>query len=102
VGLNYCLAASRLDQAAAERAADFLTQNGVPAVAVADTDGSGAKNPGSYKVFALQGITAEEYRNRAPVRTKLEAELVRLGQVYRKDPQGRVDFGQFAWEKLKQ
>jgi hypothetical protein len=67
-----------------------------------DTDASGAKNPGSYKVFALQGITGEEYRNRAPVRTKLEAELTRLGQVYRKDPRGRVDFGQFAWEKLKQ
>jgi hypothetical protein len=101
VGLNYCLAASRLDQAAAERAAEFLTQNGVPAIAVVDTDASGAKNPGSYKVFALQGITAEEFRNQAPVRTKVQSELTRLGQIYKKDPKGRVDFGQYTWEKLK-
>lgn len=102
VGLNYCLAASRLDQAAAERAADFLTQNGVPAIAVVDTDASGAKNPGSYKVFALQGITAEEFRNQAQVRLKVQSDLTRLGQIYKKDPKGRVDFGQYTWEKLKQ
>jgi hypothetical protein len=102
VGLNYCCAATLRDKDAAERAADFLTQNGIPAIVAVDTDAPGAKNPGTYKVFALQGITAEEYRSRAPVRTRLEAELVRLGQIYRKDPQGRVDFGQFGWEKLKQ
>jgi hypothetical protein len=101
-GLNYCCAATLKDKDGAERAADFLTQNGVPAIVAVDTDASGAKNPGSYKVFALQGITGEEYRNRAPARTKLEAELTRLGQVYMKDPNGRVDFGRYGWEKLKQ
>src|SRR5205823_3572136 len=39
-GLNYCLAASRLDKDAADRAAAYLTQNGVPAMAV--LEGSGA------------------------------------------------------------
>jgi hypothetical protein len=101
VGLNYCTAAGRLDKEAADRAAAFLVQNGIPAIAVVDRGSSGAKNAALYKVVCLQGITAREYSSREQVRTKLEAELTRLGQVYRKDPKGRVDFGQYAWEKLK-
>jgi hypothetical protein len=100
-GLNYCVAASRLDKAAAERAAAFIREGGLPAIAVLEGTGSGSNNATSWKVVVLQGVTAQEYRERAPVRTRVESELTKLGEVYRRDPKGRVNFGQFAWEKKK-
>jgi hypothetical protein len=100
-GLNYCFAASRLEQEPAERAAAFLRENGVAALAVLEDGSSGSNNPASWRVVVLQGITGQQYRERAPERLKVEAELVRLGEIYRKDPKGRVDFGQFGWEKKK-
>jgi hypothetical protein len=102
VGLNYCVAASRLSAEQAERAAGFLRENGVRAIAVLEAGAAGSNNPGSWKVVALQGVTAQEYRERAEVRTRVEADLTRLGEIYRRDPKGRVDFGQFAWEKKKE
>lgn len=100
-GLNYCIAAARLDRASAERAAAFLTDHGIAAAAVLEVDGDwpNAKNTGTWRVVVLRGITREEYASRAPVRTQIEAALVRLGQQYQRDPAGRIDFGQFAWEK---
>ncbi|MEX2219469.1 MAG: hypothetical protein WD749_12015 [Phycisphaerales bacterium] len=102
-GLNYCVAASRLDKAGAERAAGFLKQNGVPAAAMAEVEGewSGAKNAGSWRVVVLRGITGKEYGSRAAPRVEVEQQLTRLGKDYLRDPKGRIDFGQFAWDKRK-
>ncbi len=101
-GLNYCIAASRLDKEAAERAAGFLTQNGLPAAAVVEGWGQASKNGGLYRVVVLKGITGKEYGSRAPARTEVESQLAKLGQAYKKDPKGRLDFGQPSWEKKKE
>jgi len=102
-GLNYCVAAGRLEKDAAERAAAFLRENGVGAAAVQVVEGqwSGAKNAGSWMVVVLKGITSKDYGARAAGRVEIETQLTKLGQVYRKDPKGRIDFGQFAWDKRK-
>jgi hypothetical protein len=102
-GLNYCIVAMRLEKDAAERAAGFLTQNGLPSSAVQVVEGqwSGVNNPGSWMVVVLKGITGKEFSSRAAVRTEIEQQLSKLGQVYRKDPKGRLDFGQPSWSKRK-
>jgi hypothetical protein len=102
-GLNYCIAASRLDKDQAERAAGFLRENGVPATPVQVVEGewSGANNAGSWMVVVTRGITGKEYGSQAPARAEVEKQLARLGQMYAKDPKGRIDFGQFAWSKRK-
>src|SRR5205085_11509481 len=69
-GFNYLTIASKLDKDTAERAVAFLNENGVKAFAVpVARTGSTANNPSSYTLYALQGITREELRARAPVRT---------------------------------
>lgn len=102
-GLNYCMAAMRLDQSSAERGAAFLRENGLPSAAVQEVEGdwAGGNNPGSWRVVVLRGITGTEYRNRSPACVSVERELVRLGAIYKNDPEGRYDFGNFAWEKRK-
>jgi hypothetical protein len=102
-GLNYCVAAARLEKDVAERAAAYLTENAVPASPVEVVEGqwSGAKNAGSWMVVVTQGITSKEYGSRSATRVEIETRLTKLGQVYRKDPKGRIDFGQFAWDKRK-
>lgn len=102
LGLNYLILASRMDKESAERAAAFLTENGVPAfiVSVAKS-GSAANNPGPYTLYAQQGITAEQYKARTPERTELEAKVARLGKVWQKEHRGQTDFSQTLWEKKK-
>jgi hypothetical protein len=102
-GLNYCIAAARIEKDLAERAAGYLRDNGVPAAAVQVVDGqwSGANNPGSWMVVVLKGITGKEYGARDRARLDIEDQLTKLGQVYKSDPTGRIDFGQFAWYKRK-
>jgi hypothetical protein len=100
-GLNYCVAASRLDKDAAERAAAYLTSNGLPAAALLEGSWAPSKNGGSFRVVIQKGITGKEYGSRAAARTDVENQLAKLGQLYKKDPKGRLDFGQPSWEKKK-
>jgi hypothetical protein len=102
IGLNYCVAASLLTKEQAERAAGFLRDNGVKAIAVLEAGAGASNNPDSWRVVVLEGITGQEYRDRGPIRNRVEADLTRLGEIYRRDPQGRVDFGRCAWEKKKE
>lgn len=99
-GLNYLVITSRLDREAASRIVNFLSENALPAIAVAVVKGTpGANNPPTYTVYALQGITRDQYRSRAPQRTELEDKVTRLGKTWQKDHKGQTNFSQFNWEK---
>jgi hypothetical protein len=101
--LNY-LNLATLPKADSESAIAFLASNGVEAFAVpVDPTDSGAKNPApsKYRLWVLPGITTEDYRQRKTVRTRLEAEVSRLGQIWRKEHRGTSDFSQPLWEKFR-
>lgn len=102
VGLNYMMLASTMDKESAERAVAFLGQNGVPAflLPVAKSSG-GANNPGSFTLFAQQGITGEQYKARSRERTDLEDKVTRLAKVWQKEHRGQHDFARFYWDKKK-
>jgi hypothetical protein len=97
-GLNYLVIATKLDKETADRAAAFLTENGVPGLVV--RAGGSANNTGSYTLYGQQGITREQLRARDPVRTELEAKVAKLGKVWQKEHKGRTDFSQTYWEKF--
>lgn len=97
-GYNYLTIASRLDKETADRAVSFLSENGVPAFAVAKP-GSAANNA-LYTVYALKGITREMLRARAPERTELEEKVARLGKTWQKEHKGQTDFSKTFWDKF--
>lgn len=100
-GNNYLLLASGMDKEASDRLVQFLNQGGLPAFAAVDKPASGSNNRGSYTVFASRGITSDEYKNRAGVRTEVEALAGRLGKQWQKDKKGQTDFSQAYWQKFK-
>jgi hypothetical protein len=99
-GMNYYLLASGLDKDGARAIAEYLTQNGLPAAAAVDTGASGPNNRGSFVVFAAKGITPEDYKNRAAVRTEIESAVSRLGKLWQKDRKGQTDFTGAYWKKF--
>lgn len=96
VGFNYLLCASGLEKSAAEGAAGYLTQNGVPAIAVPTSKG-GSK----YTVYTLLGIPSGSLDDQLKVRNDHKAEVTRLGKQWRKDHPGASDFSDAYWEKYK-
>jgi hypothetical protein len=101
-GLNYCVAASLLPKDEAERAARFLTENGLPAAPVwVESDAGEAKNRPAYRVYILKGLSGSDVNRRAPGRTDLEAELMRLGKIWQREHRGNVNFAQTYWEKKR-
>lgn len=99
VGLNYYILASGMDKDGAQKAADFLTENGLQSAAAVDRKPSGSNNPGSYVVFVNRGIKPEEYRSRAAARTEVETQASHLGKVWQKDRKGKQDFSQGFWQR---
>jgi hypothetical protein len=100
-GLNY-LTLAVLSGEDARAAILFLSQNGVEAFGVpVDPSGRAANNRGpSYRLYALPGITSEQYRQRQTVRTRLEAEVARLGGIWQRDHRGTSNFARTQWEKF--
>ncbi len=100
-GFNYLTIASKMDRDTAERAVTFLADNGVKAFAIPVVKtGSGANNGPTYTLYALQGITRDELRARAPVRTDLEDRVARLGKIWQKEHKGQTDFSKTYWDKF--
>ncbi len=92
-GLNYFIVAYDR-QAEAERAAEFLRSNGVPAAAVpADT------SPDRYYVVSLRGFPASEVGSSAY--TEHRSLLMRLGRVWKRDHRGTDDFSS-VWAQKHQ
>ena len=99
-GLNYLTIALKQDRETAERMVAFLSENQVLAFAVPVAPaGAAANNPPTYTVYAMQGVTREELRARAPVRTELEDRVGKLGKKWKKDMKGQTDFSQVFWDK---
>lgn len=99
-GRNY-LQLATLDREQAQRAIDYLAAGGVEAIGVpvVDPRTGTANNPARYAVFATVGITGEEYKNRRPVMTELEAKVARIGERYRREAKGPTDFSRPLWAK---
>ena len=65
-----------------------------------ETGGGAANNRGpAFRLFALPGITAEEFRQRKTNRTNLEAAVLRLGEQWQKQERGPSNFSKPGWEK---
>jgi hypothetical protein len=102
-GLNYLVLAT-LDETEAVRAIRFLADAGlnclgVPARGPVDRGREGGNTP-SYRLVVLAGITGQDFREARPVRTRLEADVRRLGQVWQREHRGSSNFGKPAWEKF--
>ncbi len=102
-GLNYLVLAT-VPEDEAVRAVRFLADHGHNAVGVPATEvdrrGGSAKDS-RYRLVVLTGITAAEYRDAAPVRTRLEADVRRLGQIWQQEHRGSTNFGRPGWEKFQ-
>jgi hypothetical protein len=94
-GFNYLLCASLLEKSAAEGAAGFLTQNGIPATAVP------SGRAGRYTVYTLLGIPSGSLDEKLKERNAHKAEVVRLGKLWRKERPGSSDFADAYWEKYR-
>jgi hypothetical protein len=97
-GLNYLLIASKVDSETAERMVGFLNDNGVQAFRVAK-GGAGAKNAGPWTVYALPGITPEQFKARTPERNQLQELVARVGKRWQREQKGQTDFATAYWEK---
>jgi hypothetical protein len=102
-GLNYLFVAT-LPETEARAAVEFLTTNGVQAFAIpsVDTRGASANNPspgGKYRVAVLPGLSKKELGE--TVRQNMEADVVRLGQIWQKEHHGASNFAKFGWDKYQ-
>lgn len=95
--LNYFCLVSRLPEADAVRALEFLARNGVVAMGL-ERAGSDANNR-SFDLFTLEGLTGSEYagENGRERRTAHEALLAELGRRWRAEERGTSDFSRPQW-----
>lgn len=99
-GQNY-LRLATLPRADAQAAIEYLAAGGVESIGVpVDPGTASANNPTRYAVFAMVGITGEEYKNRRPVMTDIEAKVARIGERYRREAKGPTDFSKPLWTKF--
>lgn len=103
--LNYLSLAS-LGEADANAAIAFLAANGVDAIGVprVDPGTSRANNQGPtqvYRIYALPGITRDEYAQKLTARTNLEAAVARIGATWQRDHRGPSNFARTMWEKYR-
>ena len=98
-GLNY-LRLAILKQSDAERAAEFLSRNGLPAFAIpVDRPGAPSKNPGLYVVYASQGVTRDELKAHVDAMEQTDAAAARLGPRWKKEFRSATDFADRYWDK---
>lgn len=103
-GKNY-LAMATLGLAETKAAIQFMAANGVEVIGVpVDRGGVRANNAGpaeTYRLYAASGITSEQFRTKQTVRTNLEAEVARLGEIWQKQHRGASNFAKTGWEKFQ-
>lgn len=101
-GLNYLNLAS-LPRPDAEAAIAFLAANGLDVAGIpVETPSWAGKNTGSVQWYALyvnQGLTREQLG--LPAKTALEAQVLKLGQIWRTQHRGTSDFSRPAWIKFQ-
>lgn len=98
-GLNYYLLAT-LDRLEAQRCADFLTTNGLAAIAVpVDPKAPSGNNPPRFEVYVARGINRTEYSERTAARRDVEAAAARLGARWKREFKSSTDFSDAYWKK---
>lgn len=98
-GLNY-LHLVTLGKEDADAAVAFLAENGVQATAAIDPGSSRSNNRARYKVFALVGITGEQYKNNDPAKLLHEQEIREIGARWLGQG-GASNFSQPLWTKFQ-
>lgn len=96
-GLNYFCLVSRLPEADAARALDFLARNGVVAMGL-EHERSTANNR-LFDLYTLTAIPSENFRSNE-TRTSHEALVAELGRRWRAEERGTSDFGQPQWYRF--
>lgn len=100
---NY-LALATVPRQEAEACVRFLAENGVQGFAVpVESRTGGANNPGPgglYQLYALPGITSEQYRRNETVKTNLEATVAKLGARWQSQYRGGTSFATARWYKF--
>lgn len=90
-----------------EEAADmvaFFGKNGLDVIGVpvrVDRPAPQDNNQPLYKVVVAQGLTSEQYKSNDPLRARQEAEVRRLGALWKMTKRGRTDLASTYWENLK-
>ncbi len=99
-GLNYLCLISRIPEADAIRAIDFLARNGVVAVGV-EPPRTPANNR-IYALYTLQGLTRDEYarENGSDRRDAHEALVAELGRRWKAEERGTSDFSRPQWYRF--
>ena len=104
--MNYLSLAS-LGEDDAKAAIAFLSANGVDAIGVPNRveSGSGrANNQGPtqvFRIYALPGITRDEYSQKLTARTNIEAAVAKIGATWQKEHRGASNFARTMWEKYR-
>lgn len=103
--LNYLSLAS-LGEEDAKAAIAFLLANGVDAIGVprVDPGSQPANNQGPtqvYRIYALPGITRDEYAQKLTARTNLEAAVAKIGATWQREHRGASNFARTQWEKFR-
>jgi len=102
--LNYQVLAYAVPLDEALDMVTLLGKNGLDVIGVpvkVDRPGSGDNNAPLYKVVVGQGLTSEQYKSNDPLRARQEAEVRRLGAMWKASKRGRGDLGSTYWENLK-
>lgn len=103
-GFNY-LNVVVLNWKDAEKAAQYLTKNGVPAAAVAhkgiDPAAARAKNL-PLLVVVLDGVPSDQFSATKQRRADLIEKVRRLGKKWQSDERGPSDFGEPFWAAFKE
>jgi len=98
---NYLKLAGGIDLDEATRCVRFLSENGMPTMAVRVDNASGeVKNPPAYSLYALEPVPSSRFGELRPLREGMIEKAARLGRAWRKAPhRGTVDFAQPVWER---
>lgn len=99
-GLNYFCLVSRLPEADAARAVEFLGRHGVLAVGV-EGERSTANNR-FFELYTLEGLTREEYAREggSTRRDAHESMLAELGRRWKAEERGTSDFSRPQWYRF--
>jgi len=77
--------------------AAFLTAGGVPAVALGvDRSGHTVNNPGSFTVYATQGVDRGELVSKGD---PLKDRAAQLGRSWQREQKGYSDLSDMYWQK---
>mgnify|MGYP001413434268 CR=1 FL=1 len=101
VGVNYLKIATRVTFEETRDILLFLKANGVEALAVRVDGGSQDDNNPPYDLFTLMGVPSDRYSAMAQERERHWNTIRRLGQVWRSEHKGTVDFAQPLWQLFR-